>query len=389
MKIAYILNTTTSYSGDSKAFLSLLKGLVLKDIQPVIIVPNSDDIYQTFRSQGDKVYALKYKHSTYPNINDIKDVFLFVPRILGRLLLNYIATRKLISILKKENVQLVHTNVSVINIGQRAAKELSLPHIYHFREYADLVGFRHFPSKASFLSSICEKNNYAICITRGVQQYYHLNNSHSMVIYDGVRRKSENMPISTKENYFLYVGRIEPNKGLLDLLKAYNNAQTPNYPSFPKMKVAGAFSDVSYSQIINRYIEENHLENNVDLLGERKDIDQLMQHALALIVPSKFEGFGFCMAEAMFNGCIVVGYNDTGTKEQFENGLQQTGESIGFPYNNNEELIDLLTRLSSTPDIELAPIRERAFHTVNELYSIENNVQKIHNFYKQLNLLAS
>jgi len=389
MKVAYILNTTTYHSGDSKAFLSLLKGVVLKGIQPVIIVPNTYGLYQIFKSQGNKVYALKYKHSTYPNIHDIKDTILFVPRILGRLLLNSIATRQLTNILKKENVQLVHTNVSVINIGQRAAKELCLPHIYHFREYADLVGFRHFPSKASFLSSICGKKDYAICITRGIQQYYHLNNSHSTVIYDGVRNKAEGIPINAKDNYFLYAGRIEPNKGLLDLIKAYKKALTYNNLSLPKMKVAGASSDVSYSQIIKRYIEDNHLENNIELLGERKDIDQLMQHALALIVPSKFEGFGFCMAEAMFNGCIVVGYNDTGTKEQFENGLQYSGKSIGFPYNNSEELCDLLSRLPSTPDIDLAPIRERAFLTVNELYSIENNVQKIHDFYTQLNLLTS
>ena len=176
MKVAYILNTTTPHSGDSKAFLSLLKGLVLKDIQPVIIVPNSDGLYQIFKSQGNKVYALKYKHSTYPNTHDIKDIILFVPRIMGRLLLNSIATRKLTNILKKENVQLVHTNVSVINIGQRAAKELGLPHIYHFREYADLVGFRYFPCKASYLSSICGKKDYVICITRGIQQYYQLDN---------------------------------------------------------------------------------------------------------------------------------------------------------------------------------------------------------------------
>jgi hypothetical protein len=91
----------------------------------------------------------------------------------------------------------------------------------------------------------------------------------------------------------------------------------------------------------------------------------------------------------MFNGCIFVGYNNSGTKEQFENGMQLTGHPIGFPYNSDEELCSLLVRLSTATNSELDPIRERAFRVVNELYSIENNVKEVYEFYKQINLLTS
>lgn len=389
IKIAYVLNSTAPNSGDSKALMSLLEGLVQKDIQPVIVAPDAKGLYLSSKRLGMKVYVLKYKHSTYPNWYSIKDKFLFVPRILGRLFLNYYATKKLIHILKDEDVKLVHTNVSVINIGHRAAHQLGLPHIYHFREYADLIGYRHFPSKSSFLRSICTDSDFSICITKGIQQYHHLSSHRSKVIYDGVKKETKTMPVGIKENYYLYVGRIEPNKGLLHLLKAYAKAQASVSSSFPKIKVAGAFSDESYSLKIKSFIEENQMEGYVELLGERNDIDQLMQSALALVVPSLFEGFGFCMAEAMFNGCIFVGYNNSGTKEQFENGMQLTEHPIGFPYNSDEELCSLLVRLSTATNSELDPIRERAFRVVNELYSIENNVKEVYEFYKQINLLTS
>ena len=45
-----------------------------------------------------------------------------------------------------------------------------------------------------------------------------------------------------------------------------------------------------------------------------------MSKALALFVPSSFEGFGFITVEAMFCGCLVIGRNTGGTKEQFDNG---------------------------------------------------------------------
>jgi len=47
----------------------------------------------------------------------------------------------------------------------------------------------------------------------------------------------------------------------------------------------------------------------------RDDVYAIMSRATALIVPSHFEGFGRITAEAMFNGCLVAGYNSAGTRE--------------------------------------------------------------------------
>ena len=44
----------------------------------------------------------------------------------------------------------------------------------------------------------------------------------------------------------------------------------------------------------------------------------------------------------MYNHCLVIGRNTAGTKEQFDNGLDQTGEEIGLRFDSDLELKTLM-----------------------------------------------
>ena len=133
-----------------------------------------------------------------------------------------------------------------------------------------------------------------------------------------------------------------------------------------------------------KYIKDNHLTEHVELLGNRDDIAALMREARALIVSSLFEGFGFCMPEAMQQGCLVIGRNTSGTKEQMDNALEMTGKEIALRYETAEELAKLLSEVASNPPEFYRPYLERAFKTVNKLYTVENNTRQIYQFYKDI-----
>ena len=60
------------------------------------------------------------------------------------------------------------------------------------------------------------------------------------------------------------------------------------------------------------------LKPYVEFMGPRDDVHQLMKGALALVVASHTEGFGLTAVEAMSQGCIVVGNDTAGMKEQFD-----------------------------------------------------------------------
>mgnify|MGYP004714438603 CR=1 FL=1 len=86
------------------------------------------------------------------------------------------------------------------------------------------------------------------------------------------------------------------------------------------------------------------VKNRVLFLGQCKQnkVYELMYNAAVFVVPSRNEGFGFITAEAMFNGTIVIGKNTGGTKEQMDNGKENTKSEIAFRYINLQNLTDLL-----------------------------------------------
>ena len=119
----------------------------------------------------------------------------------------------------------------------------------------------------------------------------------------------------------------------------------------------------------------------IKLLGIRKDILEFYSHAKAFIVPSLSEGFGFITAEAMFSGCLVIGNNTAGTKEQFDNGKEITGEEIALRYSTQEQLIQHLIDVTNNPSLEYEAMILRGQAVAKQLYSIEENANKIHKFY--------
>jgi glycosyltransferase involved in cell wall biosynthesis len=132
---------------------------------------------------------------------------------------------------------------------------------------------------------------------------------------------------------------------------------------------------------VKRKIQQYGISKYIKLLGIRKDILEIYSHAKAFIVPSLSEGFGFITAEAMFSGCLVIGNNTAGTKELFDNGKEITGEEIALRYSTQEQLIQHLIDVTNNPSLEYEAMILRGQAVAKQLYSIEENANKIHKFY--------
>lgn len=374
MKIAYVLNSTDPLGGASKSFMSLLKGVVQQGHHAVVVLPDDGKLKNNIESLGVETIVLSYRPNTYPYEDGLKDYCLWIPRLIARRYVNYRAYKQLAKMLA--DVDIVHTNVSVIDIGQRAAKRCGKPHVYHFREYGDLdFSFRYFPTKSLFMRTV----DHSICITKDIQKHHGLSDSAtSAVIYNGICHYSDVMPTpdNNHPDYLLFASRIEPAKGLEQLIDAYGRSgiDTPLW-------IAGATLKENYLVKIRNEISSRNLEDSIRFLGPREDMAQLMRNARCVIVPSEFEAFGRVMAEAMFQGCLVIGHDTGGTHEQFDNGLEYTGAEIGLRYKTTDELARLLTQIITTDNEEM---RRRGFQSVNHFYSIESNVQSIINLYKKI-----
>lgn len=391
MNVAYILSATTAAGGATKSFLTLMNALRQRGITPTVVVPDADGITPMLRKQGIDTIILAFRPNTYPDRRSVKENILFLPRLIARRMVNAKAVRVLTCELSKRNIQVIHTNVSIIDIGFRTAQKLHIPHIYHIREYGDSDFHKHyFPTWNSFHRTLHKPQSYSICITRDIQRHHQLTNeAQSMVIYNGIdvttptdSGTTTNQGKESGGNYFLYAGRIEPAKGLLFLLRAY--AAYASRGNATPLHIAGKASDSTYMEQVETFIKEHHLQHLVTFLGERTDMPALMSKARAIIIPSRFEAFGRCMAEAMMCRCIVIGRNTGGTKEQFDNGLQLTNGEIGFRFSTERDLQDILTQFTTIGRDTILTMRTNAQLTANHYYSVEAYTQSVYQFYQRI-----
>ena len=378
MRILYISSANGMGGGSVVALLNIIREMIAHghEVQ-VVTAMDKGPLLDEFRDLGCSYHQLSVRNNIYPrSYNPI----LFLPRLFYMLWSNYKAKLKLKHIIQNFCPDLVHTNVGTMNVAVDLCLKAGIPHVWHQREYQDLdFNCLFFPSKKAFMRQIHRRGNYNICITNGIFQYRQLRVGIDRVIYDGVfpANKTKRAPIFPKQKFVLFAGRIEPAKGVLDLVRVFVDfhLKRPGY----RLLIAGAIGNRGYYMKCLKVIEQAKISDSVQFLGNRSDIYDLMAHASMLVVPSRFEGFGFITAEAMLNYWPVVGRDTGGTKEQFDRGLEYFKEEIGLRFSDDCEM---LGRMCQAVETDLMPMCNRAHDLVIKYYTSEYCVSQIEEYYR-------
>ena len=386
MKVIYILNSTLAKGGATKSFMLMLKGIIRKGVDVQVVLPDNQGIYGTLQQLNVTTHVCAFRQNVYPKFDSLKNKILFVPRIFGRIVLNKLAVKRLKETFKYQHIDIIHTNVSVVKIGFNLAKALHVKHIYHIREYGDLdFGLHYFPCRWNLLNQLHKTGTYSICITKDIQRHFNLSSHEkSVVIYNGIIQKQDFFDMQMPEKKFLYAGRIEKAKGVLELVESYSNYVKRNSNDFFPLYIAGEITDKEYYSKILTIIHNNKLEEDVIFLGQVDEVETLMRKSWAIIIPSIHEGFGRCMAEAMANKCLVVGKDTGGTKEQFDNGLTLMRKDIGVRYQTGTELENTLETISHMSFEDRKSFVNSAFDVVNQLYTVEQNINAVFKLYNEI-----
>ena len=375
MRLLYISNST-SVSGAPSALLNIVRELSPKH-QLAVVLPDSDGpLYDALTALGVKCYCdVPYRLTIWPRVlNPVK----FIRRMLY-LLIGQDKVRTYVGkVIDDFRPDIVHSNVGPLDLAYDQCRLRRIPHVWHQREFQQ--GMTFWPSRAEFMKKIHRYGNRNIAITRCVSEFWKLR-EYDAVIYDGIKVDGAELKLDTGGlSDFLFVGRVEKNKGLLELLKAYSGYRKSGGQR--KLDIVGRFS-LLYGLRCRAYVYLKGLTDSVSFKGYRSDIPEMMRKAAAVIVPSVTEGFGLVPAEAMLQGCLVIGNDATGIKEQFDNGLAFTGKEIGFRYRGVGELTMLLKDVSDDPS-RYDDMRERAFRTVTGLYDMKQRVAELEEYYYRI-----
>lgn len=377
MRILYIVghNSIASGGGSAVAIQNLFSGMrKAPNVELYAIVTGEGDFTEWMRNAGiTPIIVPNLIPALYPNErNRIK----YIKRLLSLLYHDLLAVFKIARLIKKIQPDLVHTNNSVMVYGYLAARLARTTHVWHLREYIDLdYQYKVIPNLSVLKRLI--SHSYTISITNDVSRHFGCTNPHKdYVVFDGVIRHNEICYCPEKGDYFLFVGAVVETKGVSELIKAFSQ-YAKNNPKY-RLLIAGHFREDYYSRQIE-YIKSQGAEHRISFLGFRNDRFDLMSKAQALIVPSRYEAFGFITVEAMMNGCLIIGHNTAGTRL-----IMERAKDCELPFNTYDELV---TRIEEVATNGTAYYKDRVLEAqriANESYTVEQVCENTFRVYQTI-----
>lgn len=200
--------------------------------------------------------------------------------------------------------------------------DLNFEHYPQHMPWLNRKYYRYFtPKFAEKASRIATVSNYS---KNDIAKQYHVDPSKIDVIYNGANNaykritvkdaQSVKREISDGQEFFIFIGALNPRKNLVNLFKAFDIFKKETN-STNKLVVVG--EKMYWSGDIKTTFETMEFKNDIIFTG-RLNIDELRKlvaSAISLTYVSYFEGFGIPIIEAFKAGTAVITSNVTSMPE--------------------------------------------------------------------------
>jgi glycosyltransferase involved in cell wall biosynthesis len=349
--------------GSENALLTLFRGLDSKKIIPFLYSSNRA-LVQT--AMADAVKA---------EIHPMPEIMMDGGHFRFQVVLWALTLRRLLSLIKKENIQLVYCNGgSTCQVGYYAAKLSGIPVVCHIHSPYDrrhILLYRfHLSSKAIFVSKAIED------IIRGKQQF----KSQSEVVYNGVDttrfqpaavrdtkwRKLFSLPGDSV--VFGQLSSLIRRKGIDILLRAFQIVNLRH----PETRLVLVGDGPHRSDFVD-LARELGVTDNVIWAGHQADPLPFYQHIFDVnILASRRDAFPLSILEAAACGLPNLGANVDGIPEaivDYENGLL-------FDCESHEMLATKMVQMMKRPELRLK-MGKAARQMVLERFSMDKYCQAI------------
>lgn len=141
---------------------------------------------------------------------------------------------------------------------------------------------------------------------------------------------------------FGYVGRIETDKGISELLSAFIKADNPNYA----LLLIGKFDELR-SNIEPALLAKAKSMGNIIFHGFTREVPRYMSAMDILVHPTYREGFSMVIQQAMAMGCAIITTDVPGPSEVIEEGKS----GLLVPDHTIDELSEAMIRLGEDEEL--------------------------------------
>ena len=344
MKVLYIADQYSN-GGASKALLEMI--IQLRDkygVEPIVGTAFNNALAKELDKNNIPHICLGHRQFSfnYDTKRGLKKLFFLRPFYWGRY---YVANKKALStvqrMIKKGEIDLVHSNVNRNDIGGVIARQYGVPHIWHIREFTKGHFYLVFNSISPFdrMNRLTDKY---VAISNAVGKEWSnrgIDIKKIETIYDGVEIKK--YPI--KKEYFKYrmlkivcVGQITEAKGQRILIEALRNFKKYKIPFIADFYGDG---ELSYVEALKTLVSTYNMNDMVKFKGYVDDIHKVLANYDIGINPSAEEGFGRTTVEYMASGLITIIKKNMITKEMIGD------DEFGFSFIDSVEITRALLKI--------------------------------------------
>lgn len=387
MKVLYIQSGDDKY-GSPKSLMELVLSLKNRyDVEPIVLTQKEGKTNELCNQNNIKSYVIDFPaflivggSNIYRKI--IKHVLYPYYWLKYRIKLSK-AKKKILSLLENEKIDIVHTNINRIDIGNYYCSMKKIPHIMHIREFSkeDYNCMTLNPSYIDYLNKTTDK---FVAISNAVKQNWTkkgLENNKIKTIYNGIDlSKYKTIPLRINENNdkikIVFVGIVSETKGQIFLIKAIETL-----PDSIKNNIVVDFyggGRKEYIKKLQRYVQKKGLSNIISFKGYCSDIPNILTDYDIGVVASRAEAFGRVTVEYMKAGLCVIA-SDTGANTEIVNDNEN---GLIFKYGDFNMLGNKIEYLIENKDT-LRQIRETAYSLVDNKYSIDLCADNIFKLYKE------
>ncbi|HUS47085.1 MAG TPA: glycosyltransferase [Phycisphaerae bacterium] len=280
----------------------------------------------------------------------------------------------LADLLRRERIDLLHTHLFHADLAGRLAAGLAgVPHLVHTIHTAE---GRFRPWQFAFARLASGRCDRLICVSQSVRTWHARRSGLPLwryaVIPNGIdadafgrdeqarRRLRAEWGAGEDDVIVVFVGRLHRDKGIDTLLAAMSHLSARGNPK--DLVIAG---DGPERNMVKTFVSHGEGGTHCRWLGLRRDVRDILSAADVFAMPSRWEGFGLALGEAMAGALPVVATRVPGIRDLITDGdtglLVDRDDVTGFA--------EALNRLVSDADLRNR-LGSAAKRHVTERYSI-------------------
>lgn len=354
MRILYLINYAGK--GGSERYVKILSQSFIKRNVEVFFAYNKiGTLVKQMEELNIKTYNINMKHP-----------------------LDLIGAKKLASICKKNNIDIIHTQFPRENYIALLSKlfgcKSKVIYTSHININNNLIW--------KITNFVLTKNNDAVIAVCNSVKSLLVSNKYPKnkvnVIFNGVKYKEGNKTNKLKNNIFTFVtlSRLSEEKGILFLLESIMVLSTKTSKPF-KLVIAG---DGPMEVEVKSFIEKNGLLNYVDLLGFCTNTEDILKRGSAFVNSSKTEALSFAILEAMGEGLPVIATNVGGNPDIIN---KNTNCGLLVTYNKPKEMANAMLKLIEDKEL-YNYFSKNSLSAIKNIFNIEITLEKTYSLYKEV-----